>query len=127
MTYPNSEPITGETSDGFHTFNELYRHRMLLTAALFSEWSEAEENRGRASLPWEPQDVHKSMLHSDGEVPFGGGWFIVVAQLPAGQISYHYELKHWDLFKIPERVRAADFDGHTAQDVCDRLEAFLKG
>jgi hypothetical protein len=110
-----------ETSDGFHTIAELYQHRLLLTAALFLSWKLIDGE-------WsdEPFSPHKSMLHSDGEVPFGGGWFIVVAQLPTGQISYHYELKDWDLFNIPERARAAEFDGHTAQDVADRLESFLK-
>lgn len=111
--------VTGETSDGFHTFNELYNHRMLLTAALFREW---QSHYGR----YADINPYRSKLHSDGSVPFGGGWFIVVAQLPAGQISYHYELKHWSLFSdIPEREQAAPYDGHTAQDVCDRLEHFL--
>jgi len=35
-----------------------------------------------------------------GEYCFGGGWFLVVAVLPTGQISNHYELKHWDLLNI---------------------------
>ena len=115
------QQITGETSDGFHTFNELYLHRMLLTAALFNEWADPDTG----------YDVHKSLFHSDGEAPFGGGWFIIVAQLPTGQISYHYELdradENWNLFKIPERDLAADFDGHTSQDVTVRLESFLRG
>lgn len=113
-------PVDGKVSDGFHTFIELYRHRMLLNAALFSAWRKLDsEGIGPEA------DVHKSRLHSDGEVPFGGGWFIVVAQLPAGQVSYHYPLEHWDLFKIPERERPAEYDGHTAEQAADRLEAFL--
>lgn len=118
-----TEPITRETSDGFHTFNELYNHRMLLTAALFRELY--LQDHGPVTPP-QRFDPHRSMLHSDGSVPFGGGWFIVVAQLPAGQISYHYELKHWSLFSdIPERERAAPYDGHTSDEVCYRLERFL--
>lgn len=118
--------VTGETSDGFHTFNELYRHRMLLSAALFREWHVYDTDPVSPPLPGDEIHPHKSRLHSDGTEPFGGGWFIVVAQLPAGQISYHYELEHWDLFDIPARERAADFDGHTPDDVLYRLESFLR-
>lgn len=105
-----------DTSDGYHTFNELYRFRMLYNAALFNEWA-----------AYNKYDVHKSIRHSDGEACFGGGWFIVVALLPAGYISNHYELKDWDLFQIPTREFAAEWDGHTASDVADRLEDLLKG
>lgn len=104
--------INGNTSDGYHTFNELYDHRRVLTAALFNEWAMANEF-----------EVHKSWRHSDGQRCFGGGWFIVVAELPTGQISYHYEEEHWDLFKIPEVSKPHDYDGHNAQDVVDRLSA----
>lgn len=108
------EKITENTSDGYHTFKELYEFRKLYNAALFNEW----QKEGKYM-------VHKSKRHSDGELCFGGGWFIVMAQLPTGQISNHYELKDWDLFQIDELERAAKWDGHTAQDVAKRLEALL--
>lgn len=106
--------VTSETSDGYHTFAELYRYRMLYNAALFNEW--ARLNR---------YDVHKSWRHSDGEKCFGGGWFVVSAQLPAGQITNHYEATDWDLFRIPERETAAEWDGHTPEQVAERLAALL--
>lgn len=56
----------GEVSDGFHTFDELYHYRMLYNAAFFN------------SLEGK-YDVHKSYRHADGELCFGGGWFIVPA------------------------------------------------
>lgn len=31
--------VTGETSDGYHTFNQLYEFRKLYNAALFNEWA----------------------------------------------------------------------------------------
>jgi hypothetical protein len=103
--------ITENTSDGYHTFKELYEFRKVYNAALFNEWAIKEE-----------YFVHKSWKHNDGELCFGGGWFIVVALLPSGQISNHYEAKDWDLFKIPERPKAMfEFDGHTPQDVLERL------
>ena len=105
--------INSDTSDGLHTFNELYDHRRVLTAALFNEWVIARPEFA----------VQKSWHHSDGQLCFGGGWFIVVAELPAGQISYHYEEIYWDLFKIPEYTTPHEYDGHTAQDVVTRLTA----
>lgn len=118
----------GETSDGYHTFNELYEFRMLYNAALFNEWGRQKvinpkwvsEDNQPVDLP--KYDVHKSWKHHDGELCFGGGWFIVVAVLPTGQISNHYEAKDWDLFDIPVLGKAKyEFDGHTPKDVADRL------
>ena len=100
------------TSDGYHTFKELYEFRKVYNAALFNEWAKSGN-----------YFVHKSWKHHDGELCFGGGWFIVVAVLPSGQISNHYEDKDWDLFKIPETPATMfEFDGHTPQDVLNRLQ-----
>lgn len=102
----------GEISDGYHTFNELYYYRMLYNAAFFNllpkEW------------------VHKSKRHHTGEECFGGGWFIVMANLPTGQISNHYELKDWDLFQVPEKEFADEWDGHTPQEAAERLHKYLQ-
>ena len=106
------EQDTEEISDGYHTFNELYNYRMLYNAAFFNllpkEW------------------VHKSKRHHTGEECFGGGWFIVMANLPTGQISNHYELKDWDLFKVPEKEFADEWDGHTPQEASERLRKYLQ-
>ena len=103
---------SGEFSDGYHTFNELYYYRMLYNAAFFNllpkEW------------------VHKSKRHHTGEECFGGGWFIVMANLPTGQISNHYELKYWDLFQVPEKEFADEWDGHTPQEAAERLHKYLQ-
>ena len=57
-----------------------------------------------------------------GNNDFGGGWFIVVAKLPTGQISNHYKMEYWDLFEIPEENRVLfAFDNHTPQDVLKRI------
>ena len=107
--------VTEDTSDGYHTFKELYEFRKLYNAALFNQWSDLGL-----------YNIHKSKKHHDGELCFGGGWFIVMATLPAGQISNHYELKDWDLFRCEEREFAEKWDGHTAQDVASRLAEYLK-
>ena len=102
----------GEVSDSYHTFNELYYYRMLYNAAFFNLL---------------PKDlVHKSKQHHDGGECFGGGWFIVMANLPTGQISNHYELKYWDLFQIPEKEFADEWDGHTPQEAAERLHKYLQ-
>lgn len=102
----------GDVSDGYHTFNELYRYRMLYNAAFFNELA----RQGKVK-------VCKSHRHSDGELCFGGGWFIVMAELPTGQISNHYEDKDWDLFKVPELETAWEWDGHSPNEA---VEAYLK-
>ena len=105
----------GEFSDGYHTFNELYDYRKAYNAAFFNELA-------KQGL----YDVHKSKLHSDGNVPFDNdNWFIVMAELPTGQISNHYEMKDWDLFNIPEKEKANDWDGHSPKDVYERLVKYL--
>ena len=105
----------GDFSDGYHTFNELYDYRKAYNAAFFNELA-------KQGL----YDVHKSRLHSDGEIPFGdNNWFIVMAELPTGQISNHYKIKDWDLFNIPEKEKANDWDGHSPQDVYERLVKYL--
>lgn len=121
--------VRGNYSDGYHTFNELYEFRKFYNAALFNEWAKQEvrnprwvrEDNQPVKLP--KHDVHKSWKHFDGELCFGGGWFIVVAVLPTGQISNHYEAKDWELFQIPSVEKAKyEFDGHTSKDVLDRLK-----
>lgn len=116
ITYTGLVPaaLPETASDGYHTFKELYEYRLLYNAGFFNE------------LGMSGAGVHKSRLHHDGERPFGGGWFVVVAELPSGQISNHYRDADWDLFgDVPERDRAAKWDGHTPQVAAQRLRAYL--
>lgn len=107
--------VDENTSDGYHTFKELYEFRKLYNAALFNEWA-------RNGI----FGVHKSKRHADGEECFGGGWFIVQATLPSGQISNHYRLEDWGLFSCDDRYCADEWDGHTSRDVSRRLAEFVK-
>ena len=120
-----------ELSDGYHTYDELYEFRKMYNAVLFNEWCLnyynyiKAENLGTnfGSKPNPKYNVHKSWRHNDGELCFGGGWFIVSAMLPTGLISNHYKAEDWDLFKIPEVEKALyEFDGHTSEDVLNRLK-----
>ncbi len=106
-----------DLSDGYHTFNELYEYRMLYNAGFFNELARREGN---------PFDVHKSIKHHDGEECFGGGWFIVMANLPTGQISNHYPIQDWDMFAlVPSKEVANEWDGHSPQEAAKRLREFL--
>jgi hypothetical protein len=118
---------SGDVSDGYHTFDELYEYRLLYNAALFNEWALSDAWYDQEPKSGHFYDVHKSYFHSDGLPAFGGGWFVVVAQLPTGQITNHYEAGHWELFKIPARQKAAEWDNHTPEDVAKRLYEYLKG
>ena len=115
---------SGNASDGHHTHNELYEYRLLYNAALFNAWHRDNLRRGIGSSPV----VCKSWFHSDGESCFGteGEWFIVVAELPTGQISNHYRAEHWNLFKIPDAPKAPEYDGHTPEQAAQRLRSYLE-
>jgi hypothetical protein len=92
----------GEMSDGYHTFNGLYYQRMVLFAALV---------KAHKDKAW------KSRRHEDGELCFGGGWFIVGIDTQEGSYTYHYEDKDWDRFECEELPVAKHWDGHTEEDV----------
>ena len=94
-----------DVSDGYHTFGELYDHRITLYLALC---------RGRT-------DAWKSRVHSDGTT--FDGWFVVgIGGEPGNQITYHLPNARWDEATMPEVV-PPEFDGHTAADVLARLAA----
>jgi hypothetical protein len=70
---------TNQVSDGYHTFGQLYDHRVTLMGALMSVV------HGQPGF-----DVGWSLRHDDGELCFGGGWLIAWIHLPNGkQIRYH--------------------------------------
>lgn len=92
----------GELSDGYHTFNSLYDQRMYLFATIIN---------------LNPTRAWKSYKHDDGELCFGGGWFIVGVDTPEGSYTYHYENKYWDLFNCIELDVGKPWDGHTDKDV----------
>lgn len=105
--------IPGKTSDGYHTFDELYRHRCLLFVALMAAY---------------PDKSWFSPKHHDG-TSFDG-WFVAGMSLPTGDITYHLPIEMWALTKqaVPRLLDTApQWDGHSSSDVCDRLEAWIKG
>lgn len=99
------EPITGETSDGYHTFNELYHHRAVLFSVIVANYKD------RA---W------KSVRHHDGTMY--DGMFIVGIDTPDGQATYHYDIDpYWDMFKCRVLDNAPEWDGHTPAQAIERI------
>ncbi len=98
--------------DEYHTMEELYEYRMLYNAL-------AARHFGAHHL------AEKSWRHHDGELCFGGGWFIVGIHTLDGWVTNHYEAKHWDLFDVPERETGPEWDGHTPAEAARRLRNAL--
>ena len=105
----NSAKSVGELSDGYHTFNELYDFRREYNAALV--------NTG----VWK---AHKSHRHHDGELCFGGGWFVVMIDTPFGQISNHYENEYWNEFHCEEKEVADELRNITKLHIKIRKENY---
>lgn len=99
-------------ADEHHSVQELYDYRMAYNALIFNEWAD-----------WGVNDVHKSWRHNDGEECFGGGWFIVSATTPHGQVTNHYAAEFWQYFKVEARDIASKWDGHTPDVALQRLLA----
>lgn len=108
--------------DGYHTFDELYDHRITLFIALcrFKAYCQLLEV---ASNPYTPVlKIWRSRKHSDGGA--WDGWFILgIGTNPGEQITYHLPISRWketDFF-AEELEKAPEWDGHTSDDVLDRL------
>lgn len=102
---------TGQVSDGFHTFDELYDHRCLLFLALMKALPE---------LAW------RSRVHADGSGP--AGWWVGGLRLPTGPITYHLPDALWPLLDgaaVTTLERAPHWDGHTSADVIERLRRWV--
>ena len=96
-------------SDGSHTFDELYFHRMTLFSVICDAFKD---------------NAWKSKKHHDGTMY--PNYFIVGVETPEGQFSYHYHMEHYDRFKVCELENAPEWDGHTSDDVT-RVLSLLNG
>lgn len=91
---------TGKISDGYHTFEELYYHRMILFAVI------CNLHKDRA---WKSWKHHDGTMYDD--------YFIVGITTPKGQYSYHYHKDYWDIFNVIEVDSAPKWDGHKPEDI----------
>lgn len=67
-----------------------------------------------------PGKSWKSRLHDDGTM-FEGDWFIAGIETPMGPATYHLEGRFWDSAKVLPLPNAPAWDGHTPEDVLERL------
>ncbi|MCF0059968.1 hypothetical protein MUK70_12015 [Dyadobacter chenwenxiniae] len=111
---------TNLISDGYHTFGELYEHRIHLWIILCKiyeyEWAATNKNP-QSSCP-----VWKSQKHSDGS--HWDGWFILgLTDNNGRQITYHLPESKWGecAFAV-ELEKCPEFDGHTSADVLQRIK-----
>lgn len=112
------EPYEGShcTCDGYHTFDELYEHRIVLYMALarklVKEWVEPR-NSG----------VWCSTKHYDNST--FDGWFILgIGKETGKQITYHIPDKYWnEACEFAELLpHAPEWDKHTSDDVIKRIQ-----
>ena len=90
-----------EISDGWHTFEELYYHRMILFLSI---------QKANKNISWKSKKHHDGTMFEDS--------FICGIETPEGQYTYHYNLKYWDLFhEIKELNYAPEYDGHKPKDI----------
>lgn len=97
----------GTVGDKYHSMKELYNHRCMLQALLFNTWGALGLYNVHRSWRHHPDD--NPMFESDDpEQPY----FVVVAELPTGQLTNHYKAYKWELFRdVPERRHAVKWDG----------------
>lgn len=97
--------INGSTSDGYHTFDELYHHRAVLFSVIVKRY---------------PDSAWKSKKHHDGTMY--DGMFIVGINTPWGQATYHCDIDpYWDIFDCRELECAPEWDGHSPAEAIDRI------
>jgi len=90
----------GQISDGYHTFDELYNHRMILFSVICNL---------NKDMSW------KSKLHADGTMY--DNYFIVGITTENGDYTYHYHIDHWHYFDVNEIAHAPEWDGHKPEDI----------
>jgi hypothetical protein len=101
---------TGEVSDGYHTFDELYNHRNVLFVQLCKTWYTL----------YPTANIWRSIKNSDGSM--WKGWFIMGLGKEEGkQITYHLPIEFWEQTHFAETLDIGLWDGHTSKEVLERL------
>jgi len=110
-----SYTIDGNTSDGYHTFNELYHHRAILFSVICNTYP-------YSLLAWKSKKHH-----NPEENPMYEGMFIVGINTPKGQATYHYDIEpYWNLFNVQELDTAPEWDGHTPAEAIERISCLTE-
>lgn len=110
---------TNEISDGYHTYGELYNHRIELWITVCRLVQKLFDETATCS---QVSPVWRTRVHSDGSVI--KGWFLLGVYTEAGkQITYHLPDNKWLDCEFADILEdAPEFDGHTSLDVLKRLK-----
>lgn len=108
---------TNLISDGYHTFGELYEHRIVLFIAL------CRIIKSEFKIQYDGKGIWRSKLHSDGSE--WSGWFLLgISSIKGNQITYHLPISKWDETNFAVTLeQAPEFDGHDSADVLKRLKS----
>lgn len=109
-----------DASDGYHTFTELYEHRVTLFIAL----ARHRIDMVTLSNTDAKHGVWRSKQHHIGGGDMYPGWFVMGIRKEHGlQISYHLPIDRWEETDFAETLEnAPEWDGHTPADVLKRLK-----
>lgn len=106
-------------SDGYHTMDELYEHRIALWINLCYTYFCLGKVAGKKA---KTMKVWRSQTHSDGTSILE--YFVLGIGTEKGeQITYHLSMDYWNECDFAETLeKAPEFDGHTSKDVIERLK-----
>lgn len=112
--------------DGYHTFDELYDHRVTLFIALcrtlFYDSEMAYGGGESRPIFYRNGNIWRSKLHKDGSM-FDGQFIMGIRTNAGHQITYHLPLDRWAETSFAYTLdRAPKWDGHSSNDVIKRLK-----
>jgi hypothetical protein len=123
LIFKSDAPI--DVHDGYHSMQDLYRHRHALFCALLKV---LDSYVTPMSVPY--ARCWKSKLHDDGSMY--EGWFIAeitlntvpwTGPIETQTIAYHMPMEFWDNIQVVELEKAPPYDNYTPDDVIRRLLA----
>lgn len=100
--------VNGDISDGYHTFEELYDHRVALYLALckmtgWPAYFKIDKDN------WNQDEVWKN-------------WICLFLETPEGQISYHVPYGYYEMIQtFAKESPDHKWDNHTSSDVLYRI------
>ena len=117
---------TSVVSDGYHTFGELYEHRIILFIALCRQLRLKinADNVDGVRMADISKEIWCSTRHSDNST--FGDWFVLgIGKEKGKQMIYHLPARFWsEVCEFAEVLeKAPEFDGHTSADVLERIKA----
>lgn len=105
-------------SDGYHTMDELYDHRIELWITVC--------RLVKKDIEKDHLKVYRSKVHADGSSY--DGWFMlgILDMITGKQMTYHLPEKRWEdtsfAYTCETKEAVPEFDGHTPADVIARMK-----